>query len=70
MSKNKSEITIDYEWCKRCGICATFCPVNVYDLDSDNKPTVARPEACIVCRMCEKRCPDLAINVKELNNNE
>ncbi|MBQ2096318.1 MAG: 4Fe-4S binding protein, partial [Firmicutes bacterium] len=25
------QIEINYKWCKKCGICAAFCPKNVFD---------------------------------------
>ncbi len=65
MAKKKlKEITIDREWCKGCGICIHFCPKKVLELDREDKAVVARPEDCICCRMCELRCPDLAIRVE------
>ena len=27
-------------------------------------PAVKEPEKCVVCRMCERLCPDGAINVE------
>jgi len=55
---------IQEEWCKGCGICVHFCPKEVLKLDDKtNKVFVAHPEKCIACRMCELRCPDLAIEV-------
>jgi 2-oxoglutarate ferredoxin oxidoreductase subunit delta len=54
---------IQQEWCKGCGICVHFCPKNVLELNEQNKVFVAYPEKCIACRMCELRCPDLAIEV-------
>ncbi|MBR3034091.1 MAG: 4Fe-4S binding protein, partial [Firmicutes bacterium] len=29
------QIEINYKWCKKCGICAAFCPKNVFDRDED-----------------------------------
>lgn len=59
----KTKITIYPAWCKRCGICAAFCPGDVYDLDEAGRPVVARPEQCKTCYQCEQRCPDFAIQV-------
>ena len=54
---------INQEWCKGCGICIAFCPKNVLALDEYEKVVTAQLEACIACRLCEYRCPDLAITV-------
>lgn len=59
-------VTIHTAWCKKCGICAAFCPKKVFDLDEDGAPIAARPEDCIRCRLCELRCPDFAIKVEEV----
>jgi 2-oxoglutarate ferredoxin oxidoreductase subunit delta len=40
-----------------------LCPKQVLELDEQEKSTPVRPEDCICCRMCELRCPDLAITV-------
>lgn len=57
------EINITREWCKGCGICVHFCPETVLDLDEEEKATASRPEQCTCCRLCEIRCPDLAIEI-------
>jgi 2-oxoglutarate ferredoxin oxidoreductase subunit delta len=51
-------------WCKGCGICVAFCPKQVLEMDRDDKAVAARIEDCIACRLCELRCPDLAITVE------
>lgn len=64
MAKQKLKaIVINREWCKGCGICVHFCPKKVLELDGADKVVAARPDDCICCRMCELRCPDLAIEV-------
>lgn len=65
MAKKKLlEIMINRDWCKGCGICVQFCPTKVLELDVREKAVAVRPEDCICCRMCELRCPDLAIEVR------
>ena len=61
-SKTK-QIDINREWCKGCGICVTFCPTQVLELDQNNKAVAVRMDDCTACMLCELRCPDLAIDV-------
>ena len=64
MAKKKlKEHLVNREWCKGCGICVQLCPKQVLELDDQGKAVAVRPEACICCKMCEYRCPDLAIEV-------
>jgi 2-oxoglutarate ferredoxin oxidoreductase subunit delta len=55
---------INREWCKGCGICIHFCPTNVLELDDQDKAFAARISDCICCRLCELRCPDLAVEIE------
>lgn len=57
---------INRKWCKKCGLCAHYCPKKVYDLDEFGAPIAARMDQCIGCRVCEIRCPDFSIEIREL----
>jgi 2-oxoglutarate ferredoxin oxidoreductase subunit delta len=71
MAKGKSVIhVIDTHWCKGCGICVHFCPKQVLELDTSGKARAVRPEDCIACKLCELRCPDLAIQIQETQEGE
>lgn len=61
--KKLKEHLINRDWCKGCGICVALCPKQVLELDREEKVCAVRPEDCICCKMCEIRCPDLAIEV-------
>lgn len=58
---NVSPVFIYYQWCKKCGICSTFCPTGVLGRKSDGSPFVEHPEKCIHCGTCDRLCPDFAI---------
>jgi len=50
-------------WCKRCGICAAFCPRGALAVNAKGQPYVAHPEKCNQCGLCEALCPDFALFV-------
>lgn len=58
------EIDIFRAWCKSCGICAAFCPVQCIEMDEDGNPQVVVPGKCTGCGWCEAHCPDFAISVR------
>ncbi|MDI6753661.1 MAG: 4Fe-4S binding protein [Thermodesulfobacteriota bacterium] len=68
--KGKHSIAIYQSWCKRCGICAAFCPAQVLAQDEAGNPYLKDPDQCTGCQLCQLRCPDFAINVKSPRKKE
>ncbi len=69
LSKKTYVHLVRERYCKGCDICVHFCPKGVLVLQS-GKAVAARPELCVGCRLCELRCPDFAIEVCELGEEE
>ena len=69
------EIHIDEKVCKGCYFCIEVCSKEVFAKSDVLSPKgyliaiVENPEDCIVCRMCEKICPDFAVSVHEKESN-
>ncbi len=57
------EHLINKNWCKGCGICISFCPKKVLEVDKKGKVFAARAKDCICCKKCELMCPDFAIEI-------
>lgn len=57
------KFSLDKKLCKSCGICYGLCPKEVLAADDEDRPKVVNPDACILCMLCEKRCPDYAIRI-------
>ncbi len=47
-------------FCKRCDICVEICPKNTLVLRND---AIIEEQNCILCGLCERYCPDLAIEM-------
>lgn len=56
-------IDVNTRWCKKCGLCAGFCPRKAL-LEERGAPKIADPSLCTGCLMCEMHCPDFAITVR------
>jgi 2-oxoglutarate ferredoxin oxidoreductase subunit delta len=65
MSEKRSlKFELNRDYCKACGICYGLCPKKVLEPDGEGKPAVVRGDDCILCRLCEYRCPDFAIRAE------
>jgi len=62
------KIIIDRKLCKKCGICAAFCPKKVYSFNELDGSRVEKEEECIACEKCVIMCPEMAIEI--LNSKE
>ena len=63
---------VNEDQCKGCGLCVAVCPKKVLEI-SNNVNTKgyfpayqARPEDCIFCARCCTMCPDVAITIREI----
>jgi 2-oxoglutarate ferredoxin oxidoreductase subunit delta len=73
--KKQYRLTTDVERCKGCGLCVAFCPRDVAvvsgeRINAKGYPVVeiVRPENCIGCRNCVLVCPDCAIEIYEISD--
>ena len=62
MPRKAREIRVDRVRCKGCDICVEFCPTGVLEL-IDGKAVPVALERCNTCNLCDLRCPDFAITV-------
>ncbi len=66
-----AKITVDKACCKGCNICLMACPKKIFVKSKarnnygTSMPGIKGAENCILCRMCERLCPDGAIDVSE-----
>lgn len=69
---------VDSSKCRACGLCFTACPNNLIEMKPLSNPIAVRchsddegklvmsvcKNGCIGCKICEKKCPQEAITVK------
>ncbi len=65
-----SEVVINEQNCKGCGICVLTCPRGCiqiigekFNLQGYRPPVFVNPEKCNTCGFCARLCPDSAIEV-------
>ena len=65
----KTYIKIFRDHCKGCDICSEVCPkdvlsmVDAIDRWEGTMVEITNIDACNACMLCEKQCPDFAIEV-------
>jgi NAD-dependent dihydropyrimidine dehydrogenase PreA subunit len=58
---------IDYDRCKNCQQCASFCLFGTYETTSDGRVVVSNPHHCKTnCPACARICPEAAIMFPKL----
>jgi 2-oxoglutarate ferredoxin oxidoreductase subunit delta len=65
-------MTVDFERCKGCSLCAAFCPKHIVEIQKEKRnrkgyftAACADPPACVGCALCAVMCPDCAIMVEK-----
>lgn len=64
-------ITVNFERCKGCGLCAQVCPKKIVEIQKQRRnekgyytAQCTDADKCISCAMCATMCPDCAIKVE------
>ncbi|MBM3312259.1 MAG: 4Fe-4S dicluster domain-containing protein [Candidatus Aminicenantes bacterium] len=50
------------DYCKHCLTCVNVCPVE--NLEFNDRDDMVSLGKCIQCQLCEKYCPDFAIEAR------
>jgi 2-oxoglutarate ferredoxin oxidoreductase subunit delta len=62
--------------CKGCGYCIEFCPKEVLEVSDEfnikgyHIPRVKPEIPCVACLLCERICPDFAIFIEKVDDEE
>ena len=76
LKEKKGLIHIEIERCKGCGFCVEYCPNDVLEMSDRfnskgyHPPDILREEDCIYCQLCETICPEFAVFVTLLEQEE
>jgi pyruvate ferredoxin oxidoreductase gamma subunit len=54
---------LDADLCKRCSLCATYCPENAIALDREGFPKIDY-DHCKGCLLCVEQCPAHAMKIE------
>jgi NAD-dependent dihydropyrimidine dehydrogenase PreA subunit len=64
MPEGADRVAIDAGKCDGCGVCLHSCPTDVLRFDvATQKASVAYPDDCCTCFLCQDDCPQHAIVV-------
>ena len=64
------------DFCKGCGFCIEFCPVNALEQSDKinakgvHPPKMKNESICVGCGLCERICPELAIYLERKGESE
>jgi 2-oxoglutarate ferredoxin oxidoreductase subunit delta len=59
--QTQSKVKFYPTWCKKCGICVSFCPKKALEFDDSGYPFLRDSDSCNICGLCVLRCPDFAV---------
>jgi MinD superfamily P-loop ATPase len=58
------QLIVDGDACTACGTCVDVCFVNAIGWDDElDQPKMTYPDDCQVCCVCERGCPESAIEI-------
>jgi 2-oxoglutarate ferredoxin oxidoreductase subunit delta len=72
----RGSVVIDRDLCKGCFLCIRACPLKILEEDTRPNSTGSYPsrvvhgEKCIACGNCFEVCPDVCIEIFELEAGE